>query len=220
DNTGNIFISDMGNGRIEKFSPTGTFIASLGSKGTGYGQLGNPNGIAINQAGEIYVVEASNHRIQKLTSDGSYISEWKGPDPGFYGPRKIAMAPDQSFYVVDQGRTRIAKFDQTFKPLTTWGAKGNGDVQFDDPTSVAVDPVTSKVYVADPRNQRIQVFDLNGKFLTKWPVPEWRSPFGFEDVVDDSRTGRLYASSANMDAVLVFDLNGARVGMLTPSSSD
>ena len=220
DSAGNVFIADTNNGRIEKFSPAGAFIASIGSKGAGYGQLGDPNGIRIDRAGNIYVAEASNHRIQKLAADGSYIAEWKGPDPGFYGPRKIAIAPDQSLYVVDQGRTRIVKFDQNFKLLATWGQKGNGDGQFDDPTSVAVDATTNKVYVADPRNQRIQVFDLNGKFLTKWAVPEWNRPYGFEDLVVDSRTGRLYASSANMDTVLVFDLNGARVGTLKPESPD
>ncbi|HWY40449.1 MAG TPA: hypothetical protein VNX27_06610 [Chthoniobacterales bacterium] len=220
DSTGNIFISDTNNGRIEKFLLTGAFVATFGTKGAGYGQLGDPNGIAVDRTGDIYVAEASNHRIQKLTPDGSFIAEWKGPDPGFYGPRKIAIGPDQSIYVVDQGRTRIVKFDQNFKPLTTWGTKGNGDGQFDDPTSVAVDPVTNKVYVADPRNQRIQVFDLNGKFLTKWAVPDWRLPYGFEDLAVDSKSGRLYASSANMDAVLVFDLNGARVGVLNPRAPD
>ena len=44
-------------------------------------------------------------------------------------------------------------------------AKGSGDGQFNDPTSVAVDPATNKIYVADPINKRIQVFDSNGKFL-------------------------------------------------------
>jgi len=220
DSTGNIFISDTNNGRIEKFLPTGAFVASFGTKGAGYGQLGDPNGIAVDRTGDIYVAEASNHRIQKLTPDGSFIAEWKGPDPGFYGPRKIAIGPDQSIYVVDQGRTRIVKFDQNFKLLTTWGTKGNGDGQFDDPTSVAVDPVTNKVYVADPRNQRIQVFDLNGKFLTRWAVPDWRLPYGFEDLAVDSKSGRLYASSANMDAILVFELSGARVGVLNPRAPD
>jgi DNA-binding beta-propeller fold protein YncE len=220
DSAGNIFITDTNNGRIEKFSATGTFITSIGSKGAGLGQFGDPNGIRIDKAGNIYVAEASNHRIQKLSADGSYLDEWKGPDPGFYGPRKIAIAPDQSLYVVDQGRTRIVKFDQNFKALAVWGKKGKGDGEFDDPTSVAVDPTTSKVYVADPRNERIQVFDLNGKFLTKWSVPEWRVLYGFEDLVVDSRTGRLYASSANMDSVLVFDLNGNRVGTLSPQSSE
>ena len=216
DSAGNIFVADTINGRIEKFSLNGIFITSLGIKGTGYGQLGEPNGIAIDRAGNIYVADASNHRVQKLAPDGTLIDEWKGPDPGFYGPRRIAIGPDDSIYVVDQGRTRIVKFSLDGRVLATWGTKGNGDGQFDDHTSVAVDPTTNKVYVADPRNKRIQVFDSNGKFLTKWVIPEWGQPAGFEDIIIDSARNRLYASSAHLDAVLIFDLNGTRVGILTP----
>ncbi len=72
--------------------------------------------------------------------------------------------------------------------LAVWGSDGNGDGQFNDPTSVTVDPATNKVYVADPINRRIQVFDENGKFLTKWSVPEWGPPAGFEDLAIDSKT--------------------------------
>jgi DNA-binding beta-propeller fold protein YncE len=32
--------------------------------------------------------------------------------------------------------------------------------------------------------------------------------------------GRVYASSVNIDAVLIFDLNGTRVGNLTPKPPD
>ena len=221
DGNGNILVADTGNGRIEKFSPTGSFLSVIASKGSGHGQLGEPNGIAVDRSGNIYVAEvASNHRVQKLAPDGTFIAEWKGPDAGFYGPRRIAIGPDDSVYVVDQGRTRIVKFSPDGQVLTVWGSKGNGDGQFDDPTSVAVDPTTNKVYVADPRNKRIQVFDSNGKFLTKWIIPEWGQPAGFEDLVIDSKTGRLYASSANMDAVLIFDLNGTRIGTLTPKPPD
>ena len=144
----------------------------------------------------------------------------KGPTPDFTDRAGIAIGPDDSVYVVDQGRARIVKFSPDGQVLTVWGSKGNGDGQFDDHTSVAVDPTTNKVYVADPRNKRIQVFDSNGKFLTKWIIPEWGQPAGFEDLIVDSKTGRLYASSANMDAVLVFDLNGNRVGTLTPKPPD
>ena len=58
---------------------------------------------------------------------------------------------------------------------------------------------TNKVYVADPINKRIQIFDENGKFLTKWSVPEWGQPVGFEDLAIDSQTGRLYASSTQYE---------------------
>ena len=102
----------------------------------------------------------------------------------------------------------------------TWGSSGNGDGQFNDPTSVAVDPTTNKVYVVDPRNRRIQEFDSDGKFLMKWPVPEWGQPVGFEDLAIDSQAGRLYASGAHMGYVLIFDLNGTRVGTLTPKPPD
>jgi DNA-binding beta-propeller fold protein YncE len=99
--------------------------------------------------------------VQKLAADGTLIAEWKGPEPEFYGLRKIAIGPDDSIYVVDQGRTRIVKFSPDRQVLTTWGTKRGGDGQFDDATSVAVDPKCNKVYVADPRNKRIQVFDSN-----------------------------------------------------------
>jgi DNA-binding beta-propeller fold protein YncE len=221
DGNGNILVADTGNGRIEKFSPTGSFLSVIASKGSGHGQLGEPNGIAVDRSGNIYVAEvASNHRVQKLAPDGTFIAEWKGPDAGFYGPRRIAIGPDDSVYVVDQGRTRIVKFSPDGHVLSSWGSKGSGDGQFNDPTSVAVDSTSGKVYVADPINKRIQVFDQSGKFLTKWLIPEWGQPAGFEDLVIDSKMGRVYASSVNNDAVLIFDLNGTRVGNLTPKPPD
>ena len=158
--------------------------------------------------------------MQKLAPDGTFIAEWKGPDLGFYGPRRIAIGPDDSVYVVDQGHTRIVKFSPDGKVLAVWGSKGPGDGQFDDPTSVAVDPATNKVYVTDPINRRIQVFDSNGKFLTKWVVPEWGRPAGFEDLAIDAKMGRLYTSSANLNAIFIFDLNGTRMGTLTPKPPD
>jgi len=124
------------------------------------------------------------------------------------------MGPYESVYVVDQGRTRIVKFNSDGQVVRTWGSKGNRDGQFDDPTSVAVDTTNNKVYVADPINRRIQIFDSDGNFLTKWSIPQWGRTHGFEDLAIDSQRNRLYASSANMDAVMIFDLNGNRIGTL------
>jgi len=214
DGAGNIFVADTGNGRIEKFSPSGVFITSVGTRGKDHSQFGEPNGLAVDRFGNIYVAEVSNHRVQKLGPDGTLIAEWA---PGFYGPRRIAIGPDESIYVVDQGRTRILKFNPDGQVLATWGSSGSGDGQFADHTSVAVDPTTNKVYVADPINRRIQVFDSTGRFLTKWPVPAWGRPVGFEDVAIDRDRGRLYASSAHMNTILVFDLQGNKVGLLTPT---
>src|SRR5882724_10117732 len=206
DPSGNILVADTGNGRIEKFSPNGTFVTSIG-------QFEAPNGIAIDHTGNIYVAEiGSKHRVQKLGPDGTFIAQWA---PGLYGPRRIAIGSDDSVYVVDSGHNRIVKFSPDSQVLASWGSEGSGDGQFKGLSSVAVYPMNNKLYVADPLNSRIQVFDSNGKFLTKWSIPEWRETLGFEDLAIDSQTGRLYASSAHMDSVLIFDLNGTRIGSLT-----
>jgi len=211
DPSGNILVADTGNGRIEKFSPNGTFVTSIG-------QFEAPNGIAIDHTGNIYVAEiGSKHRVQKLGPDGTFIAQWA---PGLYGPRRIAIGSDDSVYVVDSGHNRIVKFSPDSQVLASWGSEGSGDGQFKGLSSVAVDPMNNKLYVADPLNSRIQVFDSNGKFLTKWSIPEWRETLGFEDLAIDSQTGRLYASSAHMNSVLIFDFAGTRIGSLTAKSPD
>src|SRR5205807_2207890 len=139
DPNGNVLIADTNNGRVEKFSPTGTFVTSIG-------QFEAPNGIAIDRAGNIYVAEiGSKHRVQKLAPDGGFIAEWKGPEPGFYGPRRIAIGPDDSIYVVDSGHNRIVKFNPDGQVLASWGSEGSGDGQFKGISSVAVDPMNNKL---------------------------------------------------------------------------
>jgi len=210
DSAGNMFVADTDNGRIEKFSQNGTFVTSIGP-------FEAPNGIAIDRAGNIYVAEVgSKHRIQKLGPDGTFIAQWA---PGLYGPRKIAIGPDDSIYVVDSGDNRIVKFSLAGQVLASWGSAGTGDGQFRGVSSVAVDP-TNKVYVADPMNSRIQVFDSNGKLLTKWSIPEWAQPLGFEELAVDPDRSRLYASSAHMSGILVFDLQGNRLETVAPTPPD
>jgi hypothetical protein len=51
-------------------------------------------------------------------------------------------------------------------------------------------------------------------------VPEWREALGFEDLAIDSQANRLYASSTHLNAVFIFDLNGTRIGILTPKPPD
>ena len=221
DGSGNVLVSDTNNGRVQKFSPTGVFLSSIGKLGGAEGELREPNGIAVDNEGNIYVADTGNHRLQKLRPDGTFIAQWKGPPPGFYGPRDIAIGPEGSVYVLDQGHTRIVKFNPNGDVLAVWGSAGGGDGQFSDHTAVAVDPKSNRIYVADPRNERIQVFDSTGKFLWKWTVQEWRQNiWPFQDIVIDSKEGRLLTSSVATNEVLVFDLDGTKIGSLKPKPPD
>ena len=222
DRAGNFLIADTGNGRIQKFSPKGDFISSFGHTGTTEGEFRDPFGIAFDRNGNIYVLEAGNGRIQKFNPDGTFSALWRRTENelDMYGPRRIVIGPDDSLYVAG-GYDRIVKFNLEGRQIGHWGGTGNGDGQFKDMTSVAVDPKEKKVYATDPGNKRIQIFDLNGNLLGKWPVEEWGTYWGFEDLAIDAQARRLYASSTTMDNILVFDLNnGNRLGTLQPKPPD
>lgn len=221
DNSGNILVSDTDNGRIQKFSRTGVFLAAIGESGAGAGALKAPDGIAVDKDGFIYVADAGNQSVQKLAPNGAVVTQWKGPDRGFYGPRDVAIGPDNSIYVVDQGHARIVRFASSGEVLHVWGSPGKGDGQFNEPSSIAVDGINNRVYVADPRNQRIQVFDLEGKFVTKWQVTEWQpNSWAFQRLLFDPKGGHLYASSLATDEVLVFDSSGTKIRSLKPKPPD
>jgi len=217
DRSGNILVGDTNNGRIQKFSPAGVFLSMLGSPGYNPGEFKEPNGVAVDSNGNVYVADVGNHRVQKLAPDGRFIAQWSGPALGFYGPRDIWITPDDVVYVVDQGRSRIVKLDANGAILATWGTQGVDDGQFDEPTAVTVDDKRDRVYVADPRNRRIQIFDTTGKFVAKWPIDEWQpAGWSFQDIVVDPETERLYLTSPATDEVLVYDLEGKKLQALKP----
>ena len=217
DRFGNILVSDTNNGRIQKFSPAGVFVSLFGSIGSRPGEFREPNGLATDSKGHIYVADTANHRVQKLTADGRFIAEWRGPAPGFYGPRDIWVSEGDFVYVVDQGRSRIVKFDENGTVLAAWGSQGPGDNQFDEPTTVTVDAERDRVYVADPHHRRISVFDTKGNFVTKWPVTEWQpAGWSFQDMVIDPVAQRLYLNSPATNDILVYDLAGTKLKALRP----
>jgi sugar lactone lactonase YvrE len=217
DRAGNILVGDTNNGRIQKFSPAGVFLSMLGAPGYNPGELKDPNGVAVDSNGNVYVADVGNHRVQKLAPDGRFIAQWRGPAPGFYGPRDIWITPDDVVYVVDQGRSRIVKLDANGAVLASWGTQGVSDGQFDEPTAVAVDDKRDRVYVADPRNRRIQIFDTTGKFVTKWPIKDWQpGGWSFQDLAIDPEAQRLYLTSPATDEVLVYDLEGKKLQALKP----
>jgi DNA-binding beta-propeller fold protein YncE len=61
--------------------------------------------------------------------------------------------------------SRIAKFDSDGNWIKSWGGPGTGPSQFNNPHALVVDKASGQVFVADRNNDRIQVFDGDGKFL-------------------------------------------------------
>ena len=59
----------------------------------------------------------------------------------------------------------MVKFDAKGNYLMEWGHKGTGDGEFDTPHCAAFD-ADGRLFVCDRANNRIQIFDQNGKFIS------------------------------------------------------
>ena len=107
---GMVFVADLGNHRVAVFSQDGELIRTIGSEGTGPGQLRHPTGVAISPDGELYVSDSNNGRVQVLTSQGAYIREFgKGQ---LSNQQKLRFSADKHVLVADRFNHRVAVFNQ------------------------------------------------------------------------------------------------------------
>ena len=63
--TGNLYVSEFANNRVQEFSPEGNFITTFGAAGSGPGQFSHPEGLAISSSGTIYIADSANNRVQE-----------------------------------------------------------------------------------------------------------------------------------------------------------
>src|SRR2546422_7697925 len=69
DKSGNIYVVDQNNNRVEKFDSNGNFVLKLGTFGSGDGQFADPLGIAVDKSGYIYVVDQNNERVEIFSTN-------------------------------------------------------------------------------------------------------------------------------------------------------
>ena len=130
--------------------------------------------VRVDPQGNIWVVDAAGHVIYKLNQEGKEIMRLgrKGVsgtgNDTFNLPTDVAFASNGDIYVTDgYGSARVVKFSRDGKHLLQWGTRGNGPGQFMLPHNVVVDS-QDRVYVTDRDNQRIEIFDASGKYLSEW----------------------------------------------------
>jgi tripartite motif-containing protein 71 len=170
DRSGNVYVADTRNNRVQKFSSTGTFITKWAGGGPG-NEFFQPSGVATDSVGNVYVAEGNN-RIQKFNSSGGFITKWGTTGSGngqFSAPFGVATDPSGNVYVADRGNSRIQKFSSTGAFITKWGTSGSGNGQFTDVRNVATDPA-GNVYTTETQtgSPRVQKFSSTGAFITKW----------------------------------------------------
>ena len=66
DGAGDVYVSDAGNQRVQKFDKEGNYITQWGGYGNGDGQFNFPYGIAVDARGSVFVVDSGNTRVQQF----------------------------------------------------------------------------------------------------------------------------------------------------------
>ena len=163
---------------ILEFDKSGKFIKSFGT-----GVFVTPHGFAVDAKGNIWVTDfaAKNGKgmqVFKFSPEGKVLMTLgkagvAGPDNDeFSQPSGVAIAANGDIFVADghggpTSNYRIVKFSPDGKFIKTWGTKGSGPGQFDALHAIAIDR-KGRVLVADRGNNRIQVFDQDGAYITEW----------------------------------------------------
>lgn len=163
DGAGNIYASDTYNDRIQKLSPAGAVLATW-SAGL---SLHHPSGLAFDQKGDIFVADSHNQRVVKLGPGGNLELTWPVDKPD-----GIAVDRRDRVYVTDRATGQVRVFSSSGKPISTFGGAGTSKGRFMFAARGYLNGIAvnehGTLYVADTRNNRIQVVSASGKTLSVW----------------------------------------------------
>jgi uncharacterized protein (TIGR03663 family) len=156
DEAGNVYVTDTGNKRVQKFDSTGNFLSQFGGSGASPGQFAEPVGIAIAPDGTIYVADTWNLRIQSFTPAGEVlqqyaVSAWAGQN--IMNKPYIAVS-NERIWLTDPEGYRIIELDLTGTAQRVWGNINNLNLPF------GLSHDGQRLWVADSENRRIVGYDV------------------------------------------------------------
>jgi len=77
--SGNIFVADQYNNRVQVLDPNGNPLLAFGSAGSAPGQLLQPIGIEVDEYENIYVADSINSRVQVFDKNGKFLTAYGEP---------------------------------------------------------------------------------------------------------------------------------------------
>lgn len=167
------------------------------------------------------------HQVIKFSPEGNVLLTLGKPGGAaapdyFYQPNDVIVAPNGDVFVGEGhggGNSRILKFDKTGKFIKTWGKLGSGPGDFSQPHALAMDS-QGRLFVADRSNNRVQIFDQDGKYIAEYK--QFGRPSGVYIDKDDnlfvadsesqSRDAKAYGYNPGVKRGIRF--GGSRTGMV------
>lgn len=171
DSQDNVYIIDREPApAVVVFSRDGKLLKTWGED-----TLSVPHDIWIDNKDRLYIADCGDHTVRIWSKDGEVLQTIGIPDqsgaPGtpFNRPTRIVRHPSGDMYVSDgYGQEYIHRFSDDGTLRQTWGGRGDGPGQFSLPHNIFVAPDGRLVAADREPNNRIQVFEPDGTFITQW----------------------------------------------------
>ena len=145
------------NEKLDLFSEVGQFIRHINDK-----HLKEPIRLSLAGDGRLIVTD---REVKVLSPDGNdLLLSFTAPDCAAYP--ECALYHQSKFYVSYPGAHCVKVFDKTGVYIHDIGCEGSNDGQFDCPVGLVIDNY-NRLIVCDVKNERLQLFTLSGKFLSK-----------------------------------------------------
>jgi sugar lactone lactonase YvrE len=180
DGTGDLYVLDTGNHRVQKFGPDAKFKASYGRQGQGPGEFYYPSWLAVDDKGFLYVSDPNNQRIQVLTPDGKDHKTLKvleqGSGPVFLGKDgELVEGSPRMRFIMNQDEEKPAALPKLVKVRDREGKLLR---EFGEPRDFGDDLVNNggneviltvdgagQVYLVFPVQNRIEKYAADGRLL-------------------------------------------------------
>jgi len=208
DGKGNVLVLVRTAPYFRWFTRDGKLVKAVGDDGL----FQNAHSVTIDSQGFLWVTDAAAHLVQKFSQDGRLLMTLgkKGvtgdntSHDSFNQPNHVAVAPNGDIYVSDgYQNSRVVHFSSNGQFIRIiGGVKGSQPGQLQLPHGVALDS-KGRILVNDSDNQRVSIFDKDGKFVESWPFP---SRGGIQVTADDT----VYISDVNAGIVNIVK-NGKKI---------
>ena len=195
DREGNVWVTD---GQDDAPQPARGAAAPAGQPAAG---AATPAAAATPRSGPLPGA-TRGHQVYKFSPDGKLLMTLGKPGGAaapdyFYQPNDVLVGPSGDIFVSEGhggANSRILKFTKEGKFITSFGSKGAGPGQLDQPHALAMDS-QGRLFVGDRGNNRVQIYDQSGKLLDSWP--QFSRPSGL--YID--RQDMLYVADSESESV-------------------
>ena len=180
DSRDRVYTFNRGTHPLMVFDSEGNLLETWGDReDPRWALVRRPHSVQVDEDDNLWLIDDGGHWVQKRSPKGDVIltlgnpdqpAEWQGGGI-FNGPTDIAVHRPTGHLFVSDGyhNSRVHRFDEQGRHVMSWGEPGSEPGQFSLPHGIAVTP-DDHVVVCDRENFRIQVFDLDGRFVRHWPM--------------------------------------------------